>query len=191
MKKILYLLLTSVVFISCGPILNTIYGVNKNRRFESKQSLADHYVKKNKLERERIYFFTSSTDRNTFLEETYGKGKIEYYGIQINDSIMVDDTQISRQWCMGVVGNIITDSTSYLKLKPSIIKNFTLVDIEGQPVNFNKEQPTVVFLLHTNAGRLINKNVGYVVNHIKENNAPVDYIYIATDWLPEYKSTVN
>jgi hypothetical protein len=192
MKKLLASILICFAAASCAPVLNTFYGVNKNQSFDSKHALAEHYVKKNKLERERIYFFTSNNDREAFMMgEIIGKGKNEYYGIQLNDSTMVYDTEVSRQWCMGVVGSIITDSTSYHKVKISNIKNYKLVNIDGQSVNFNTDHPTVIFVISTNSGRLINKNIGYVVNHINETEVPVDYIYIAVDFLPEYKAVNN
>lgn len=68
MKK--YILIASAILLlfSCGPILTTIYGVNKNQHFDSKQKLTNYYVTKNKLDKERIYFFTSNDDREKFVE---------------------------------------------------------------------------------------------------------------------------
>ena len=192
MKNILSILFLSLSLFSCGPVLSTFYGLNKNRRFDSKVALADYYVKKNKLDRERIYFFTTNEERESFMmNEIISKGKNEYYGIQLTDSTMVDDTNVERQWCMGVVGNIISSDVSYQKVKTSNIKSYKLVDIEGNSYDFNAGKPTVVFLIDSNAGRLINKNIGYVVNHIHETNTPVNYIYVAVDYLPEYKIAAN
>lgn len=100
---------------------------------------------------------------------------------------MVDDTDVERQWCMGVVSNVITDSALHRKVKQSNITNYKLVNIHGKPVSFNSGQPTVVFVINSNMGRLINKNLGYVVNEINKTKTDVNYIYIAADFLPEYK----
>lgn len=181
MKKIFLLLTVAFAGISCNSIMGTIMGANRNHMFESREAIANHYLKKRKLEKEKIYFFDDKEQMYAFMADEGNTADIPYYGLAVNDSLKVDDSSMSNRHCIGVVEQFVTGDQADRQYVPSGLKGQRLTNYLGQPLNLNGKNPTVVFIVHTNMGRVINMNVGYVVKNIKEDNVPVDYVFIALD----------
>ncbi|MCW4469349.1 hypothetical protein OGH69_10265 [Flavobacterium sp. MFBS3-15] len=186
MKKIILLTAMVSVCFSCNTVMETLYGVNKHVFFSSKDAAATHFHKKNNLEKEKIFFFTKEKDRVDFLVNDEHGAYLPYYALMINDSVRVDDSAAGDKRCIGVVDKFVLNyDKSKATYRPLDLGDLNITNYKGEPLDLNTANPTVVFVVDSNFGRILNATVNYVTGHIKEEGKQINYVYISTDYIAE------
>lgn len=187
MKKFVLVLLIVTTLAGCQSTLNLIMGSNRNYRFTSREAMAGHFNKKNKIDKETLYFFDDPAEQNAFIGDNLaGKTLGSFYALAVNDSLKMAEDPTANNWCPGVAATFAattsSDSIMVTGLRsPHGLKGMKLSTAEGKQLNLNTPEPTIIFILHSAMGRAINGDSRYIRKQMEKDGRNVNYIYIALD----------
>lgn len=157
-------------------------GVTKTTFFDSKETAATYIQKKNKVVKENIFFFETEKERNAFYKSNSRTNNLYYYGLAVNDSLLVDDSNIGDVSCAGIVDGFVLNydknTADYINYN---LAGFTLNNYKGQALDLNKVNPTLIFMVSPNMGRTINVSANYITKNIEKAGKEINYVYIFID----------
>lgn len=159
-----------------------VYGANRNLTFDTRQDVAEYYQEKNDLDPADLYFFEDYKDFQWFFTtDTLRFKSLPYYGIAVNDSLMVDDRADVTTSCVGVSASYMAAYDGGAATVPNTLKGVKLTNIKGEQLSFNSAEPTVVLLGHSNFGRALKSDLKYYKEVAATTGKSFRYVVVAID----------
>jgi hypothetical protein len=180
-NKISLVFLLSLIVFSCKGLTNSLYEMNKNKIFSSKEEIVDYFHSECKLDKDRLYFFDNESDKSDFLLNKTDVQALPYFGLFVSDSVKVKDNFIGDKKCIGVIDKFVLTFDGNKEVEPCDLRGYKLENYLDNPLGLNKDNPTLIFVISSNMGKTINVSANYVVDHIKKLKKPIDYVYIVID----------
>ncbi|MEY8849908.1 hypothetical protein AB9K26_13900 [Psychroserpens sp. XS_ASV72] len=172
-------ILLSLIFVGCQPTLKFIYGVDKDKYFDSLEDYKSFVERKTKLDTDKFYLVENDNLFN-LMEEFSGKSFGYYYGT-INKGKLVADGLNSGidTSCYGSVLNALKSNDMHTESpKDCRIVNYAYITFSKQGVNLDFEEDTAVFLFTYKRGRF-NNDILKLIEEVRSQNK--DYIILSVD----------
>lgn len=172
-------ILLSFSFVGCQPTLKFIYGVDKEKSFDSLEDYKNFVKRKTKLNTDKFYL-VENANYVDLMEEFLGKTFGYYYGT-INKGKLVADGLNSGidTSCYGSVLNALKSDDMHTESpKDCNIINYSYKTFSKQGVNLDFEEDTAVFLFTYKRGRF-NNDILKLIEEVRSQNK--DYIILSVD----------
>ena len=146
MKKASLLLLTLLCLTGCQPAAKLLLGMDRQYEFSSREEMAAHFYKKNRIEKERLYFFDDIAQQNAFVrDELQGRISGTFYALAVNDSLKLAEDPTVIFIVHSVMGRAINGSAGYVTKrlkKDKRMVNYVTLPLTGlcdnKTVNFTQ-----------------------------------------------------
>ena len=179
--RIFALVISLLLILSCNSSQSVLYKTNSNAVFSSKEEVVAYFHRVNKLEKNRLYFFSDEEDKIDFLLNKTNASVLPYYGLFVNDSTKIIDDYVSDKECIGVVDKFVRGNYNGTNTEYSDLKKYAFTNYLGEALDINKTKSTLVFVINANMGKIINVTANYVTKNIKKSRDSIDYIYLVSD----------
>lgn len=179
-NKLRYSIL-AIIICSCNSTQNAFYKTNKNKLFSSKEQIVNYYSSNNKLDKRKLYFFRDEAAKIDFLINSTDTDALPYFGLFVNDSTKIAEDLTIDKSCIGVIDKFIRGNYNSSKTESFNLKKYQLTNYLNEPININKDNTTLIFVVNSNMGKIINHTATYLTDNTKKSKIAIDYIYLVSD----------
>lgn len=181
MKNKCNLVFIFFIICSCNTTQNAFYRTNQNKIFSSREQIANYFHQTNNLDINKMYFFADEGDKFDFLLNDTDADILPYFGLFVNDSTKIIDDFVEEKDCIGIIDKFVRGNYNSTQTEIMDLKKYKLSNFENRPLNINTKNKTLVFVINSNMGKIINYTATYITDNIKKSNDSINHIYLISD----------